>query len=91
VTAESDDGTIDRDDIATGQTLGTTYRKFGIDFSKGKSNVRFFIDNIPVATSTSFNMSASTSSLQPIIQIQKAANTNVNAVTLDYVMAVCRR
>ena len=91
VTAETDDGTTDRDDIATGAVLGTTYKTFRIDFTKGKSNVKFFIDEAPVATSTVFNMSAATSSLQPMIQIQKAANTNVNAVTLDYVMAVCRR
>jgi hypothetical protein len=32
---ESDDGTTDNDDIATGDTLSTTFKRFAIDFSKG--------------------------------------------------------
>lgn len=33
--AESDDGTTDVDDKATGDTLSTTFKRFAIDFSKG--------------------------------------------------------
>jgi hypothetical protein len=36
-------------------------------------------------------MSGYSSGLQPIIQLQKAANTNVNAVSIDYVDIVCKR
>lgn len=88
---ETDDGTNDYDDKATGATLSTTYKKFVIDFTGGKSNVKFYVDGVRVAASTTFDMSNATSSLQPIIQIQKAANTNVDAVTIDYVKVVCKR
>jgi len=91
VYVETDDGTRDVDDISTGQTLGTTFKKFLIDFTGGKSNVKFYIDGIPVATSQRFDMSAYSVGLQPIIQLQKAANTNVNAVVIDYVEIICKR
>ena len=81
---ETDDGTRDNDDVATGQTLGTTYKEFVIDFTGGKSNVRFIINGINVATSTTFDMSGYSSGLQPIVQLQKASNTNVDAVSIDY-------
>ena len=91
VYCETDDGTRDVDDISSGQTLGTTYKKFLIDFTGGKSNVRFFIDGVPVATSQRFDMSAYSSGLQPIVQLQKAANTNVDAVRIDYFDITCKR
>lgn len=85
VYVETDDGVRDNDDVATGQTLGTSYKEFVIDFTGGKSNVKFYIDGIRVAASTTFDMSGYSSGLQPIIQLQKAANTNVDAVSIDYV------
>jgi hypothetical protein len=91
VYCETDDGTRDVDDISSGQTLGTTYKKFLIDFTGGKSNVKFYIDGIRVAASQTFDMSGYSSGLQPIIQLQKAANTNVNAVVIDYVDIICKR
>jgi hypothetical protein len=91
VVVETDDGTNDLDDKATGTTLATTYKKFVIDFSDGKSDVKFYIDGVRVATSTTFTMAAATSSLQPFVQIQKTATTNADAVTIDYVKVVCRR
>jgi hypothetical protein len=36
-------------------------------------------------------MSAYSVGLQPIVQIQKAANTNVNSVILDYIKINARR
>jgi hypothetical protein len=91
VVVETDDGTNDLDDKATGATLATTYKKFVIDFSDGKSDVKFYIDGVRVAASTTFTMAAATSSLQPFVQIQKTATTNADAVTIDYVKVVCRR
>jgi hypothetical protein len=91
VVVETDDGTTDLDDKATGVTLATTYKKFVIDFTGGKANVKFYIDGVRVAGATTFDMSAATSSLQPFVQIQKTATTNVNAVTVDYVKVVCKR
>lgn len=91
VVVETDDGTTDLDDKATGATLATTYKKFVIDFTGGKSDVKFYIDSVRVAASTTFTMAAATSSLQPFVQIQKTATTNADAVTIDYVKVVCRR
>lgn len=91
IVVETDDGTTDNDDVATGATLSTTYKRFVIDFTGGKSNVKFYVDGVRVAASTTFSMAAATSSLQPIIQIQKGTNTNVDAITIDYVEVVCKR
>jgi len=91
VYCESDDGTNDNDDKSSGVTLGTTYKEFVIDFTGGKSNVKFFIDGQPVASTTTFDMSNYTAGLQPIVQIQKAANTNANGVVVDYVKIVAKR
>jgi hypothetical protein len=91
VVVETDDGVRDNDDVATGQTLGTTFKKFVIDFTGGKRNVKFYIDEQQVAASTTFDMSGYSAGLQPIVQIQKAANTNVNGVIIDYIEVVCKR
>lgn len=91
VVCETDDGTTDNDDKATGTTLTTTYKTFLISFAKGKSDVRFFIDNVPVATSTTFSMAAATGLLQPFVQIQKASGTQTDAVTVDYITVMARR
>jgi hypothetical protein len=48
VYCETDDGTRDVDDISSGTTLGTNYKKFVIDFSGGKSDVKFYIDGARV-------------------------------------------
>lgn len=90
VVVETDDGTTDLDDKATGQTLSTTYKRFVIDFSN-KKDVKFYIDGIRVATSTTFDMSGYTSGLQPLIQIQKTSSANTDAITIDYVKVVARR
>lgn len=57
VVAESDDGTTDKDDVATGMTLSTTIRRCSISFKEGirtnagalstggKSNVIFSMEN----------------------------------------------
>lgn len=91
VYVETDDGTRDNDDIATGQTLGTTFKKFVIDFTGGKNNVKFFIDKVQVATNRTFDMSGYSAGLQPIIQLQKAANTNADVAIIDYVQIVSKR
>jgi len=91
VYVETDDGTTDKDDIATGTTLSTTYKEFVIDFTGGKSNVKFYIDGARVAASTTFDMSAATSSLQPYFQIQKTSSANTDAITIDYVQVDCKR
>ena len=91
VIVETDDGTNNNDDVATGISLADdTWHRFKIDFSNGKSDVRFFMtdsnDNMSrVAASTTFDMSNYAAGLQPIFQIQKTADTNTDAVQIDYV------
>lgn len=81
---ETDDGTTDNDDKATGQTLAAVYKSLRIDFQNGLSNIRFFIDGDQVATGTTFSMTSITSgqNVQPIIQLQKASGTGTPSVTI---------
>lgn len=85
IVVETDDGTTDLDDKATGKTLSTSYKDFLISFAAGKSDVRFFVDGEPVAQDTTFDMSAYTGSLQLFLQYQKTADANEHAVTIDRV------
>ena len=91
VVVETDDGTTDNDDKATGVSLVATYRRFVISFATGKSDVRFFIDGDRVASATTFNMSAATGQFQPFVQISKTASTNINSVSIDYIGWKARR
>lgn len=91
VVVESDDGSADNNDIATGKSLVATYQTFVIDFTGGKSNVKFYIDGAAVATSTGFSMANYSGGLQPIVQIQKTSDANTNSVSVDYVQIVSRR
>lgn len=90
VVVETDDGTTDLDDKATGQTLSTTFKKFYIDFSN-KKDVKFYINGIRVAKDTTFDMSAYTSGLQPMVQLQKTSSANTDAVTVDYFKVTGKR
>lgn len=90
VVVETDDGTNDNNDVATGQTLINAYKRLKIDFSNGTSDVRFFMDDgngalTRVASSTTFDMSNYTGSLQVLAQLQKTSDTNTDGVTIDYV------
>jgi hypothetical protein len=82
VVCESDDGTTDKDDIATGKTLINVAKDFRISFARGKRDVRFFIDGGPVAVATTFDMSAYSAGLQPFAQLQKASGTQTDGFTL---------
>lgn len=91
VTVETDDNVNDVTPVTSGQTLATTYKKFVIDFTAGKADVKFYIDGIRVAASTTFSMSSYTASLQPFFQIQKSSSANTDSITIDYVKVVCKR
>lgn len=90
VVAETDDGTTDTDDKATGATLSSTLKKFTIDFSNGLSDVRFYIDGARVAASTTFSLAAASSSqaVQLLAQIQKASGTGTPAIVIKQVKVV---
>lgn len=91
VVVETDDGTTDDDDNATGVSLTDSFKKFVIDFSGGKSNVKFYIDNVQVAATSTFTMAAYSSGLQPIFQIQKTSDNNTDTLVIDYVKVLSRR
>jgi hypothetical protein len=91
VYCETDDNVRDNNDVSTGVTLGTTYKKFLIDFTGGKSNVKFYIDGDRVCSSTTFDMSGYSGGFQPLIQLQKSANTNADVCTVDYVKVIGKR
>lgn len=90
VTVETDDNVTDTAPVSSATALSTTYKRFVIDFSN-KSDIKFYIDGNRVARSTTFTMAGYTAGLQPFIQLQKAANTNVDAITVDYVKITAKR
>ena len=75
IVIESDDGTIDNNDVATGETLSTVFKEFVIDFSYGLSDIRYYIDGARVASGTTFDMSNITAgqNVQPFIQVSKGS------------------
>lgn len=92
IVCETDDGTTDTDDKATGLTLSTTAKDFVISFAEGgKSDVRFFVDGAPVATATTFDVSAYSGALQPFMQLQKTSDANTDSATLELVKILYRR
>lgn len=92
IVVETDDGTTDKDDVVTGVSfVSGTYKKCVIDFTGGTEDVKFYIDGVRVAASTTFNMSAYTSGLQPYCQLQKTSDANVDSVTIDYIKIVSKR
>lgn len=92
VVVESDDGTTDLDDKATGATIGSTYKKFLIDFTNGLSDVRYYIDGERVAASTTFTLASITSgqNVQPFVQLHKASGTGTPNVQIAQFRAVQR-
>jgi hypothetical protein len=84
VVVETDDGTTDNNDVATGTTLAATYKKLQLDFTNGLSDVRFLVDGERVAAATTFDMSSISAgqNVQPLVQLQKASGTGVASVSL---------
>lgn len=90
IVVESDDTVTDNDDKATGTTLVAAYKWLTVNLSN-KSDIRFFVDGIPVATSTTFTLAGYTSLVQPYAQLQKTAATPTDYVVLDKFYAISRR
>ena len=84
VMIETDDGTTDLDDKATGKNISTAYVDLMIDLSN-KKDVKFYVDGSPVCQSTTFDVTAYTGSLQVYMQAQKTASTNTDSFVIDYV------
>lgn len=79
---ETDDGTTDDDDNATGFTLGSTYKKLLVDFTGGLSAVRFYVDGSPVPGSFSLANVTAGQNVQPFVQLQKASGTGTPNVDI---------
>lgn len=95
VVCESDDGTTDLDDKATGLTLVDSYKQFKIDM-QDLTDVKFYMGNgdgrlVRVASSVTFDVSAYGGALQPFFQIQKTSDANTDLVQIDYVRVTGRR
>lgn len=90
VTVETDDNVTDTAPVSSATSLSTTFKRFVIDFSN-KRDIKFYIDGVRVAQSTTFTMAGYSSNLQPFIQIQKTSSANTDAVTVDYVKIVAKR
>ena len=90
VTVQTDDNVTDTAPVSAVTSLATTFKRFVIDFSN-KADIKFYIDGVRVARTTTFTMAGYTAGLQPFIQIQKTSSANVDAVTVDYVKITAKR
>jgi len=81
----ADDGATDNDAIATGITAAPgTYNILRIDCTDA-ADVKFYIDGVGVATSTTFDLSDGTVTLMPNIMVTKAGGAGLCDVKIDYV------
>lgn len=87
---ETDDGTNDNDDEATGVTMvAAAYKWLKIDCSD-KADVKFYVSDdglvwTRVATATTFDMSNYTAGLQPMFALVKASGATTPTLTVDKV------
>lgn len=88
---ETDDGTTDVDDLDTTVNLVSgTYNTFRIDLTD-PSDVKFYVDQVRVASATTFDMSAFSGRLQPYFSLDKSSGTGTGTLTLDWVRATATR
>jgi hypothetical protein len=83
----TDDGTTDKNGIATGITLvNDAFHIFTIDATT-PSSVRFYIDGVRVASTTTFDMSAGANvGFQPVIMaVKHGANAGLGDFYVDSV------
>ena len=88
VVVETDDAVNEQDDVATGVTaVPGTANIYRIDFTS-LTNVKFFIDGVRVAASTTFNLSTltgATAVLQPYFDLDKTGDAGLGDLDIDYV------
>lgn len=87
IEVESDDGTTDADDIATGKSVAvSTIYRAGFSFAEGgKSNIFAFwnqqdVRGERVGTGGTLSLNAYTGGLQPYIHLLKASGTGVGTI-----------
>ena len=86
IVVESDDTTNTNDDISTGTTVTAgTYKVYRIDCTD-ITDIKFYIDDVQVATGTTFDMSTVAAlSLQPYFHIAKASGLGLGVLDVDMV------
>lgn len=86
ISCECDDNVTDTSAASGVTVLNTDWKIYRIDCTS-QTNIKFFINGVPVCTSTTFNnaASASNSKCQPHIGMYKASGTSVGTIYVDYV------
>jgi hypothetical protein len=87
VSIYTDDGTLVNNGVATGQSIGTSFSYWVIDFSQGLSDIRFYMEDAyslrRVAASTTFSIAnASSNNVQPVFFNVKTSSTNALGLVL---------
>ena len=85
--AESDDTTNNEDDVTVSTIVAGDYHIYRIDFTD-ISDVRFYLDGVHVATTTTFDMSNLTDVeglMQPYFSLDKASGGALGTLDIDYV------
>ena len=97
IVVETDDTTAghENDDVATGVTaVPGTYNIYRIDFTT-LTDVKFFIDGVRVAASTTFDMSTlaggGTAMFQPYFSLDKTGDQGLGTIDIDYVKILSNR
>jgi len=83
---EKDDGSTDQTVDSDLTALTTQWKIYRIDCTN-TANIKFFIDNVQVATGTTFGFAATGASaiLQPWLGLYKASGAGVGTILIDYV------
>lgn len=86
VNAESDDHTTDTSAATGGTAVAGTYNIYRIDCTD-QTDIKFFVDGIRVAASTTFNNAATSanSKVQPYFGMVKTANAALGTISCDYI------
>ena len=85
LSVDSDDGTTDTT-VASSEILSTKFTRLGFSFAEGgKKDVRAFLNRKdergkPVLDSSTFSLNAYSGGLQPFVQLQKSASTDLGTV-----------
>ena len=88
--AETDDGTTDNDDQATGITLvADTYNLFTINM-RDPSKIGFYVNKNRVLELSAAAL-VNTMVLQPVVWLQKDSGTGTESITVDEYRARCNR
>ena len=92
ITCETDDTSNETSKVTSGVTVtNADWVNLRIDCTDPAS-VKFYIDGNQVAGGTTFNMSqVAALTLQPMLRVSKAANTNLGTMLVDKVMVYQKR